>query len=71
MIQNYAIPGTDHPIEDVLGVLGETCDLSEVVVMFRNTSESPFTGRPETIVTVNGDSRAHCAMLGHYDWMGY
>jgi len=42
---------------------------SDRVVGAGNTD--PDTGRPEVLVEVVGDERAHCAMLGHFAWMGY
>lgn len=34
-------------------------------------STHPLKGHPETLVKVTGDSRAHSAMLGRYEWCGF
>lgn len=34
-------------------------------------STDPYTGKPEVLVEVTGDERAHSLMLAHFSWMGW
>lgn len=34
-------------------------------------SSDPHTGKPEVLVEVTGDERAHSLMLAHFAWLGW